>query len=560
MIFENSLETLKKDVKMRLLLPVIAGIVLLGSIAWAQDQVDPEWVYRWQFSVDQSDQGDVIGTDLNGHIFVAGHTDTLSPQNDWVILGLDNNGDSLWIDFYDSPMDGIDAPEFMEVDDAGYAYICGDCGAGSFPWDFNAVTMKYDSLGNRLWINDYNGPASLDDRIENFGLDNNGYPVVVGYSATAVGKDYLIIKLQPSTGDTAWVRTMPVSNDSFDRLYGVAFDADNNIYVTGGHHSTTTGDDIAIIKYTPAGDTLWMRIYDGDSSLDDTPYGIGVDDSGYVYVGGFTTNANRDFLAIKYDSEGNFIWDFVYDGNGHAADNIRDAIVDGDGNVYMLGETTDSGQRDFLVTKTNNAGGLEWYWQYDAGGNANELVFNSKSLLNVDDQGNVYFGGATYYIPAGATNTNTLTFKLLSDGTLDWYGLYGGPGLDFDQIRAVHLDNENNCYVTGYSSGTGTNNNWDLFLLKYSGPVSACEYTVGDVNGSDSYNGLDITYGVAYLKGGPEPLCPFGSCTIPPCDEFFHCGDVNGTCSYNGLDITYGVAYFKGGPGPIACPDCPPAG
>jgi len=28
--------------------------------------------------------------------------------------------------------------------------------------------------------------------------------------------------------------------------------------------------------------------------------------------------------------------------------------------------------------------------------------------------------------------------------------------------------------------------------------------------------------------------------------------------SYNGLDITYGVAYFKGGAVPIPCADCPP--
>jgi hypothetical protein len=89
-------------------------------------------------------------------------------------------------------------------------------------------------------------------------------------------------------------------------------------------------------------------------------------------------------------------------------------------------------------------------------------------------------------------------------------------------------------------------------------PTGDCEYVVGDVNGSDSYNGLDITYGVNFFKGGNDPLCPFHTCPLPPCDTFFYCGDVNGTCSYNGLDITYGVAYFKGGPDPIPCPDCPP--
>jgi plastocyanin len=86
----------------------------------------------------------------------------------------------------------------------------------------------------------------------------------------------------------------------------------------------------------------------------------------------------------------------------------------------------------------------------------------------------------------------------------------------------------------------------------------ACDYVVGDVNGSDSYNGLDITFGVNYFKGGTDPFCPLGSCTISPCDAFFYCGDVNESCSYNGLDITYGVNYFKGGSDPSPCADCPP--
>ena len=64
---------------------------------------------------------------------------------------------------------------------------------------------------------------------------------------------------------------------------------------------------------------------------------------------------------------------------------------------------------------------------------------------------------------------------------------------------------------------------------------------------------------MAYFKGGAEPICAFGTCPVPPCDAFFYCGDVNNSCSYNGLDITYGVAYFKGGPAPMYCEDCPPA-
>ncbi|UCE66499.1 MAG: hypothetical protein JSU85_00365 [Candidatus Zixiibacteriota bacterium] len=88
-----------------------------------------------------------------------------------------------------------------------------------------------------------------------------------------------------------------------------------------------------------------------------------------------------------------------------------------------------------------------------------------------------------------------------------------------------------------------------------------CGYTVGDVNGSQSANGLDVTYGVHYFTGfGPPPHdC---DCPCPPHYDFhYKTGDVNGSCSYNGVDITYMVAYFRGtNPALQPCPACPPLG
>ena len=81
------------------------------------------------------------------------------------------------------------------------------------------------------------------------------------------------------------------------------------------------------------------------------------------------------------------------------------------------------------------------------------------------------------------------------------------------------------------------------------------DYVVGDVNGNGDYNGMDITYGVNFFKGGPPPAY---ECECTPGNIWFIAGDANGSCSYNGLDITYGMAYFKGGSAPLPCGDCPP--
>lgn len=89
--------------------------------------------------------------------------------------------------------------------------------------------------------------------------------------------------------------------------------------------------------------------------------------------------------------------------------------------------------------------------------------------------------------------------------------------------------------------------------LSSSGPCGS--YAVGDINGSGNYNGLDITFGVAFFKGGALPMF---ECECVPGNTWFVSGDVNASCNYNGLDITFGVNYFKGGDGPAPCPDCPP--
>lgn len=84
-----------------------------------------------------------------------------------------------------------------------------------------------------------------------------------------------------------------------------------------------------------------------------------------------------------------------------------------------------------------------------------------------------------------------------------------------------------------------------------------CEYIPGDVNGSSTVSGGDVTYAVRYFKGlGPAPpfICPY-------CPGLYPAGDANGNCAFTGSDITYLVAYFKGvNPSVHYCTDCPPIG
>jgi hypothetical protein len=123
--------------------------------------------------------------------------------------------------------------------------------------------------------------------------------------------------------------------------------------------------------------------------------------------------------------------------------------------------------------------------------------------------------------------------------------------------RCCYNDNQN-CVDTTEAACLVLGGDWvdSLNCIDHPCPTGGCDYVVGDVNGSDSYNGLDVTYGVNWFKYNVDPpLCP----DCPPCNSWYYCGDVNGSCSFNGLDVTYSVNWFKYGVDPaVPCADCPP--
>ena len=194
------------------------------------------------------------------------------------------------------------------------------------------------------------------------------------------------------------------------------------------------------------------------------------------------------------------------------------------------------------------------------------------------------------FVPMSNQTRSHISAQAQTDGAIIVYKEFAPGSAILSYIKAIRVDMDGNPVWTtspvdmcSFLSGKGRipttvsptgrviaawddarlDINGDMYLQNINpdgtlGPSgsSGCEYVVGDVNGSDSYNGLDITYGVAFFKGGAGPLCP--DCPVGDCNSWNYCGDVNASCSYNGLDITYGVAYFKGGADPMFCADCSP--
>ncbi|OGC91668.1 MAG: hypothetical protein A2W25_13295 [candidate division Zixibacteria bacterium RBG_16_53_22] len=168
-----------------------------------------------------------------------------------------------------------------------------------------------------------------------------------------------------------------------------------------------------------------------------------------------------------------------------------------------------------------------------------------------------------------ANSSAIIDFFYLGDAAIGWWDttyiasavldtILGGSDTTLASIRWQRMSDSTFIftrvsYVYPHDYNPGNNHHSSLFFCQ---PL--CPYIPGDINSSGAANGIDVTYGVTYLKGGNAPP---DSCDCPPMTfPFYGAMDVNGTCSTNGIDITYFVSYLKGGqPALLYCEDCPPA-
>ncbi|OGC91065.1 MAG: hypothetical protein A2W25_13995 [candidate division Zixibacteria bacterium RBG_16_53_22] len=130
-----------------------------------------------------------------------------------------------------------------------------------------------------------------------------------------------------------------------------------------------------------------------------------------------------------------------------------------------------------------------------------------------------------------------------------------------DYLHIVYINDKD---AGGAALGEGDPTDNPVMYLRIPNPTrtisGGCSYVPGDINGNGSSNGIDVVYGVIYLKGGDPPPDSCDCRPDVPTYPFYGAGDVNGSCTFNGIDITYFVAYLKGlQPALEYCPDCPPA-
>jgi uncharacterized delta-60 repeat protein len=361
---------------------------------------------------------------------------------------------------------------------------------------------------NSQWVSNYWANCQGDSPILNskglaVTVDDDNYCYVTGYTySETLGYDIILIKYTPA-GDTVFTQVYSGTGNEEDKAFGIVVDQAGNIYITGQLSITGRSTDLVLLKYNNSGNLLWAQTY-GATTTEKADKGAALvlDDEGNIYVTGFCTGEDgyTDLLVQKYNAEGSLLWTRREDGDANM-DSEGNGIAIGDEDcICVTGYTTsinNANKKDVITLKYSFDGVLNWLNIYDGEGNNDDIAYG---IAAADD--GVYVTG--YTTPGNdASNTSTLLIKYGNSGSLKWIKTFesGIPGSE-DKAFGIVVDSDNRIYITGQVQTV--TNSLDYLAIKY-GPWSKRtpvieEKWISSYNGPG--NGVDIANAIDILPNG----------------------------------------------------------
>jgi hypothetical protein len=393
-----------------------------------------------------------------------------------------------WVARYNNGiLNGTNQAVKMSLDATGSIYVLGF--SQNTNTNLGYVTIKYAPNGTQLWATRYDSTNYPSATPSGFALDSSNDIVVTGNALT--------VKYDPN-GNQLW--TSPYDGAA------VAVDSAGNSIVTGFASTFDT------TKIAPNGTNLWSNSY-VEPNGPVISQAVVVDSGGNAYVAGSDTydcisegpnlNCVNGPLLVKYDQNGNQLWNNVAPMNSHVTVQIEGLAIDGASNVDMLANAPNEGP--YSIYSYTKDGSQLW--------SAPNPTYNFLSVARgivVDSLNNAFVTGQKH--DDFDANSGFGTYKVDTNGFWVWTNTYPQTPVATSAGTAIAIDAVNNVYVTGYSPGTnGTN---DIVTIKYdpngnmvwlqrytspSGGNAAGNAIAVDNNGNVYVTGYDTT-----AQGGTE--------------------------------------------------------
>jgi len=458
--------------------------------------IDPSLTWGTYYGGGSEDAATSTATDALGNVYLAGYTQSTSNiatpgaqqsggggtlNYDAMLVKFDSNGNRLWATYYGgSSADlayGVATDGDNNVIIAGYSqsnFMATPGGAQTErAGDFDALVVKFNSNGTRIWATYYGGPV-------------NAFGIVSGEDAA-----------------------MAVTTDASGNIYFTGYTYSQNFPVKSAtpHQATLAGGyDAFIVKLNSAGAASFSTYYGGNS--DESGRGIAVRGS-QVYVTGETNSLQKistsgsqqpvyggggqwDAFLTAFSLSGAQIWGTYYGGTPYH-DRGYGVATDSEGYVYMTGSAAtpglgtiatpgsfkqnNSGNEDAFLAKFSSAGVRQWGTYY--GASATDVA----RAITINATDDIFIGGDTKggagiaeegfdneYAPSGGfpSTTDGWVAKFKKDGTRQWGSFIGGSGDDAVFGLATAGNYVYMAGITNSTSGIASGG----FQFEYGGGVS----------------------------------------------------------------------------------------
>lgn len=259
---------------------------------------DTLWTAEHGSTTARKNQGapQTLAVDYAGNVYVTAALLIREPE---VVMGYltikySPDGEEVWASQYISPGEAAD-PIALQVDGQGNVYVTGRFQVGNlFGGDF--ATVKYSPLGDELWAKTYSGPRWEWDAPEALAVDETGNAYVAGLSTGAEDiMEMAIIKYSPD-GDELWVRRLAREGESFHHVLALSLRPDGPLLVAG-----STANVCTIVSYSPEGGVLGEIEYAWPSGSF-YPAGVVLESTGAAHVTGnrYSEHSGQDFITLQY--------------------------------------------------------------------------------------------------------------------------------------------------------------------------------------------------------------------------------------------------------------------
>jgi hypothetical protein len=264
----------------------LVKIDALGNILWTRTYggYGNEYAYSMQQTTD------------NGYV-IAGMTTSYGAGNDdYYLVRIDSQGDTLWTRTYGSPF-----PEqarcMQRTSDGGF--VVAGYTMSAYAW--GVYVVKTDSQGDTMWTHLYEPPYPQSDAIGAYTIKQTsdlGY-VIAGYALVPCMTSDLLVIRTDSMGDTLWLRIYPNNGD--EAAYDICETHDGDFDIVGYNSAEYQDEDVYFVRIDSQGDMVWSRTIGGAS--DDAGHALIRESGGCRIIAGSTSSfgaGGSDFYLVKF--------------------------------------------------------------------------------------------------------------------------------------------------------------------------------------------------------------------------------------------------------------------